>query len=70
MNVQTSTLNSSTYLCVPPVTEPLQYSQPISAAVYSEPGSANGCESNDDFKVENDGGEIIGKPVGPKGDNL
>jgi membrane peptidoglycan carboxypeptidase len=70
MNVQTSTLNSSTYLCIPPVSEPMQYSQPISAAVYLEPGNASGCNSNDDFKVENDDGEIIGKGVGPKGDNI
>jgi membrane peptidoglycan carboxypeptidase len=70
MNVETSTLNSSTYLCIPPVSEPMEYSQAISAAAYDLPGTANGCSNNDDFKVENDDGEIIGKPVGPKGDNI
>jgi membrane peptidoglycan carboxypeptidase len=70
MDVETSTLNSSTYLCIPPASEPMQYSEAISAAAYDEPGTANGCNSDEDFKVENDDGEIIGKPVGPKGDNI
>jgi membrane peptidoglycan carboxypeptidase len=70
MDVQDSTLNSSTYLCIPPVSEPMEYSQAISAATYNLPGSADGCSSNTDFKVENDDGEIIGKAAGPKGDNI
>ena len=44
MNVQNSILNSSTYLCVPPDGEPMQYSEAISAAVYNDnPGSADSC---------------------------
>jgi membrane peptidoglycan carboxypeptidase len=70
MDVEDSTLNSSTYLCIPTVSEPMEYSEAISAAAYSLPGLADGCSSNTDYKVENDDGEIIGKPVGPKGDNL
>ncbi len=70
MNVQSSTLNSSTYLCIPPVSEPMVYSQAISAAVYHEPGTASGCSNPDAYKVENDNGGAIGTPVGPKGDNL
>jgi membrane peptidoglycan carboxypeptidase len=48
----------------------MEYSQAISAATYDLPGTANGCSSNTDYKIENDDGEIIGKPVGPKGDNI
>ena len=46
------------------------YSQVISASVYSEPGRNTGCKDTQAIKVENDGGESIGTPVGPKGDNL
>jgi membrane peptidoglycan carboxypeptidase len=46
------------------------YSQAISPAVYDEPGQNSGCSNIDAIKVENDGGEPIGTPVGPKGDNL
>jgi membrane peptidoglycan carboxypeptidase len=74
MDVQDSILNSSTYICVEPDSEPMQYSEAISAAVYNDnpiPGDQSyGCKDPDASKIENDGGEAIGKAVGPKGDNL
>ncbi len=69
MDVQNSILKSSPYICVAPDGSP-SYSQAISAAVYSEPGQNTGCKDTQAIKVENDGGEAIGTPVGPKGDNL
>jgi membrane peptidoglycan carboxypeptidase len=56
MNVQTSTLNSSPYLCVPPDALALQLS-----AVNS--GRAR-CPQQSYFPVENDGGELIGASPG------
>jgi membrane peptidoglycan carboxypeptidase len=49
MNVQSSILNASPYLWVPPDTEPLALS--VTSAAKAGPGY---------FSVENDGGEIIG----------
>ena len=46
------------------------YSEAISAGVYDEPGPNTGCKDAGADKIENDGGEVIGKPVGPKGDLL
>ena len=70
MDVQDSILNSSEFLCIPDDAHNMEYSQAISAAVYDEPGHSTGCKDPDDFKVENDGGGVIGTPVGPKGDGL
>ncbi len=74
MNVQTSILNSSTYACIAPNGFP-PYSEAISESVYYDNpfGPSNqsyGCTNNDAAKLENDSGEIIGNPVGPKGDNI
>ncbi len=74
MNVQTSILNSSTYACIAPNGFP-PYSEAISQSVYYDNpfGSSDqsyGCKNTDAAKLENDSGEIIGNPVGPKGDNL
>ncbi len=69
MDVQNSILNSSTYLCIAPDGSPT-YSEAISAGVYFLPGEGNGCSNPGAIKEENDDGEPIGKPVGPKGDNL
>ena len=74
MNVQTSILNSSTYACIAPNGFP-PYSEAISESVYYDNpfGPSNqsyGCKNTNAAKLENDSGEIIGNPVGPKGDNL
>jgi membrane peptidoglycan carboxypeptidase len=56
MNVQTSTLNASPYLCVPPDYEPLTLSQ-------DEKSLLTYCPNSGWFPVENDGGESgIGNP--------
>jgi membrane peptidoglycan carboxypeptidase len=71
MNVQTSILNSSTYLCIPPADEESLLSAAISASTYdNDPGGSTGCPGPGYAKIENDGGEAIGKAVGPKGDNI
>ncbi len=70
MDVQNSILNSSTYICVSSDYQPMSYSQAITAAVYDEPGQNTGCKDPGAIKIENDGGESVGKAVGPKGDNL
>jgi membrane peptidoglycan carboxypeptidase len=59
MNVQTSILNSSPYLWVPPDTEPMT----LSATSASKAGPEY-------YPVSNDGGEQIGKQVGPSAENL
>ena len=71
MNVQSSVLNTSPYLCVAPDNSP-DYSVPITQGTYDMPGSpSTGCANNSAFKVENDAGELIGKKVGeqPSGGN-
>jgi membrane peptidoglycan carboxypeptidase len=71
MDVQNSILNSSTYLCIPPASVPSVLSSAISASVYDDdPAGSVGCPSAGYAKIQNDGGEAIGKPVGPKGDNI
>jgi len=64
MNVKTSTLDTSPYACILPDGESQDYSVPISAGTYDLSGESNGCPATNDFKVENDGGEFIGKNVG------
>ena len=63
MNVKTSTLDTSPYQCIAP-DSPVTYSTPISLGTYSLPGLNNGCSLAGAEKVENDGGELIGKPAG------
>lgn len=61
MNVKTSTLNASQYLCVPP--DGLSMTLSKTMTYYS--GSLSECADNglnSYFPVENDGGEIIGNP--------
>jgi membrane peptidoglycan carboxypeptidase len=60
MNVKTSTLNASPYLCVPPETHPLV----LSSTKVTWSNGTEGCPASDIsyFPVENDGGEIIGNP--------
>ena len=71
MDVQDSILNSSTYLCIPPAAEPALYSAAIPSSVYLDnPTGSVGCPATGYAKIENDGGEPIGSPIGPKGDNL
>jgi membrane peptidoglycan carboxypeptidase len=70
MDVQNSILNSSQFLCVTSDATPAVYSEAISAGVYDEPGPNTGCKDAGADKIENDGGEVIGAPVGPKGDLL
>jgi membrane peptidoglycan carboxypeptidase len=71
MNVQSSKLNTSPYLCVLPDSESSNFSVPITSATYNLSGTSSGCPVNTAFKVNNDGGEIIGKQVGqqPTGPN-
>jgi membrane peptidoglycan carboxypeptidase len=64
MNVKTSTLDTSPYVCVLPDAQSQQDSLPISAGTYDIPGNSTGCPASNEFKVENDGGELIGKHVG------
>ena len=63
MNVKTSILDTSPYVCIMP-DSPTTYSDPISAGTYSLPGTSNGCSTTNGYKVENDGGEAIGKDMG------
>jgi membrane peptidoglycan carboxypeptidase len=71
MDVQNSIMNSSTYLCIPPAAEPALYSAAIPSSVYlDDPTGSTGCPATGYAKIENDGGEAIGSPIGPKGDNL
>ncbi len=60
MNVQTSTLNASQYLCVPKDTEPMT----LSSTKVTWSNGVEGCPSSEPgyFPVENDGGETIGDP--------
>jgi membrane peptidoglycan carboxypeptidase len=63
MNVKTSTLDTSPYVCIMP-DSPSTYSVPISAGTYGLKGLSNGCPVTNADKVENDAGELIGKSVG------
>ncbi len=64
MNVKTSTLDTSPYECIAP-DSPVTYSVPISQGTYELPGNLNnGCSQPGAEKVENDGGELIGKNLG------
>ena len=71
MDVQDSILNSSTFLCIPPASETSLLSTAIPYSVYEDnPGGSTGCPADGYAKIQNDGGDPVGKPVGPKGDNL
>jgi membrane peptidoglycan carboxypeptidase len=64
MNVKTSILDTSPYLCVLPDSQSSDFSVPISVDTYNMTGNSAGCPDTSDFKVENDSGEQIGKDVG------
>jgi membrane peptidoglycan carboxypeptidase len=59
MNAQTSTLNSSPYLCVPPDSEQL-----LLPVVEKSLVPLGDCPQSGWFPVENDGGELIGNSQG------
>jgi membrane peptidoglycan carboxypeptidase len=66
MNVQSSVLDTSPYVCVAPDLSGA-YSVPITAAEYEVDNKANNCVAEGltgSAPVENDGGEQIGKQVG------
>jgi membrane peptidoglycan carboxypeptidase len=66
MNVQTSTLNANTYLCVPPDGDSALLSKTMSYLP-----SGNICPDLPGyFPVENDGGEVIGNPKKGGGTNV
>ena len=59
MNVKTSTLNASPYLCVPQDTQPMV----LSSTKVSFTGNTVSCPNDPSYYgVENDGGEVIGNP--------
>ncbi|MGH3169948.1 MAG: transglycosylase domain-containing protein, partial [Trebonia sp.] len=66
MNVQTSTLDTSSYACIaPPSIGSTVFSQPVTPAIYQEASSSSsqaGCPAGY-FPEENDAGESIGKDV-------
>jgi membrane peptidoglycan carboxypeptidase len=66
MDVQTSTLDTSSYACIAPASEgSTVFSQPITAAMYAQASASPthaGCPSGY-FPEENDAGESIGKVV-------
>jgi membrane peptidoglycan carboxypeptidase len=73
MNVQSSKLNTSPYMCIAPDASSA-YSLPITQGQYFVDNEKNDCLSenlNGSAPVENDAGETIGKQVGqaPSGDN-
>jgi membrane peptidoglycan carboxypeptidase len=73
MNVQSSKLNTSPYMCIAPDGS-AAYSLPITQGQYFVDNEKNDCLSqnlNGSAPVENDSGETIGKQVGqaPSGDN-
>jgi membrane peptidoglycan carboxypeptidase len=73
MNVQSSKLNTSPYMCIAPDLSSA-YSLPITQGQYMVDNEKNDCLSqnlNGSAPVENDAGEAIGKQVGqaPAGDN-
>ena len=74
MNVQTSTMDTSSYACIaPPSRGSTTFSQPVTKTIYQQataavgstspsPSSSTGCPAGY-FPEENDAGESIGKPV-------
>jgi membrane peptidoglycan carboxypeptidase len=68
MNVQSSVLDTSPYLCVAPDGQSSTYSVPLTAQQYAADNVGNTPNCSDTlaegFPVENDGGELIGKQVG------
>ena len=62
MNVQTSTLNASPYLCVPKDTEPMTPVLDQGDVVHGRRWTSCPAADAGYFPVENDGGEIIGDP--------
>ena len=72
MDVQNSILNSSTFLCVPPDGEPTLYSAGdfVRGVRRDRAGYRLAARTRETTKIQNDGGELIGNPVGPKGDLL
>ena len=63
MNVQTSTLDTSPYICIAPDASS-EYSVPLTGSVYTADNQSNSCLLPGGAPVENDGGEPIGKQVG------
>jgi membrane peptidoglycan carboxypeptidase len=63
MNVQSSVMDTSPYVCVAP-DQSSQYSMPISASQYEADNKSKSCLLPGGYPVENDGGEQIGKQVG------
>jgi membrane peptidoglycan carboxypeptidase len=59
MNVETSTLNTSPYLCVPPDAQAM-----VLSTVEKSPVPVGGCPQPGWFPVENNGGELIGSSHG------
>ncbi len=70
MNVQSSVLNTSPYMCVAP-DGTSEYSLPLTPSAYSADNKTKSCALPQGYPVENDSGETIGKQVGqaPSGDN-
>jgi membrane peptidoglycan carboxypeptidase len=73
MNVQSSKLNTSPYMCIAPDTS-AAFSLPITQGEYEVDNVKNDCLAENltgSAPVENDEGEMIGKQVGqaPSGDN-
>jgi len=73
MNVESSKLNTSSYMCIAPDGSSA-YSLPITQGQYTMDNQKNDClpqNLTSSFPVENDGGESIGKQVGkaPSGVN-
>jgi membrane peptidoglycan carboxypeptidase len=67
MNVQSSIMDTSPYACIAPASMgSTVFSQPITPAIYKQPGNFSGCPGSSSAyqKIENDSGEIIGKHVG------
>jgi membrane peptidoglycan carboxypeptidase len=70
MNVQSSVLDTSPYVCVAPDLS-ATYSVPLTASAYTADSAQKSCVLPGGYPVENDGGELIGKQVGqaPSGAN-
>ena len=63
MNVQSSVLDTSPYVCVAP-DQSSTYSVPLTASQYATDSTQKSCVLPGGYPVENDGGELIGKQVG------
>ena len=63
MNVQSSVLDTSPYICIAPDASS-EYSVPLTGSVYTADNQSNSCLLPGGAPVENDGGETIGKQVG------